>query len=247
MILVDDSGWKEHAAKVAVLIPAWQPDERLAPLVSALAAAGFGAIVVVDDGSSPACAANFASAEALPRVHLLRHAVNLGKGRALKTGMRYFLNELAGFEGLVTADADGQHLAVDIERVARAMVEAEGRAVLGSRGLVKDVPLRSRVGHWLTRHSFNLLLGQRLKDTQTGLRGFPAAMLAELVSLDGERYEYEMTVLAHLCRTGRCPLELPVETVYIDGNRSSHFDPIRDSMRIYRVLARIALHKGAAR
>jgi len=56
--------------------------------------------------------------------------------------------------------------------------------------------------------------------------------------LEGERYEYEMTVLAHLCRDGRRPLEVPIETVYIDGNKSSHFDPIRDSMRIYFVLLR---------
>jgi len=246
MILVEDAVWKQHAPLVAVLIPAWQPEERMVPLVEALLAAGFGAILLVDDGSLPASAAVFARVQAMPRVHLLQHAVNLGKGRALKTGINYFLNEMPGFVAVVTADADGQHTAVDIERVARAMLISDGRAVLGSRGFVKDVPLRSRFGNGLTRHIFSFITGQKLSDTQTGLRAFPRAMLPELMTLDGERYEYEMTVLAHICRTGRRPLEVPIETVYIDGNRSSHFDPIRDSMRIYFVLARFYMSSLAA-
>jgi putative flippase GtrA len=98
--------------------------------------------------------------------------------------------------------------------------------------------LRSRVGNGLTRHIFAFVTGAKLMDTQTGLRAFPRAMLPELMVLEGERYEYEMTVLAHICRAGGKPLEVPIETVYIDGNRSSHFDPVRDSMRIYFVLAR---------
>ena len=61
------------------------------------------------------------------------------------------------------------------------------------------------------------------------------------MTLDGERYEYEMTVLTHFCRLGRRPLEIPIETIYLEGNRSSHFDPIVDSMRIYFILARFYL------
>jgi putative flippase GtrA len=75
-------------------------------------------------------------------------------------------------------------------------------------------------------------------DTQTGLRAFPASLLFGLVALRGERYEYEMTVLAYLCRHGNAPLESPISTIYTDGNRSSQFNPVRDSMRIYFVLLR---------
>jgi putative flippase GtrA len=126
----------------------------------------------------------------------------------------------------------------DIVRVAQALPAAHGRAVLGSRQFAQNVPPRSRFGNLLTRQVFQLATGARLGDTQTGLRAFPREMLAELLLLDGERYEYEMTVLAHLCRSGRRPLEVPIQTVYLDGNKSSHFDPIRDSMRIYFVLLR---------
>lgn len=224
--------------RIAVLIPARAPQMRMLALLRELVAAGFGAVILLDDGSPSSCAEFFDSAACIAGVHRLRHAVNMGKGRALKTGINYFLNELPNFTALVTADADGQHTSADIVCVAQALPTARGRAVLGSRQFARDVPLRSKFGNRITRQVFRLATGAKLRDTQTGLRAFPRDLLAELLLLDGERYEYEMTVLAHLCRSGRRPLEVPIETVYLDGNRSSHFDPIRDSMRIYFVLLR---------
>lgn len=225
-------------ANVAVLIPARRLEPALAPLVDALLAAGFGAIVLVDDGSPVRDKVQFDSLARLARIHLLRHVVNLGKGRALKTGINYLLTQLPGFAGLVTADADGQHTANDIVRIAQALLSSSGRPVLGCRSFSGEVPFRSRYGNALTRTLFYFVSGQKIGDTQTGLRGFPFSLLPELLSLQGERYEYEMTVLAYLCRQGNVPLEVPISTIYIEGNRSSHFNPVRDSMRIYFVLLR---------
>jgi glycosyltransferase involved in cell wall biosynthesis len=222
-----------------VLVPACDPGPTLIPLIVSLLEQGFGAIIVVNDGSSSASAQTFAELELLNRVHVLRHAINLGKGRALKNGINYFLAEVPGFDVLVTADSDGQHTPADIARVAHAALRADGKAVLGSRVFVKDVPLRSHLGNRLTRHIFAFVTGARLADTQTGLRAFPRAMLPALLLLKGERYEYEMSVLAHICRKGNRPLEVPIQTIYIDGNISSHFDPIRDSLSIYLVLVRL--------
>jgi glycosyltransferase involved in cell wall biosynthesis len=225
-------------ATVAVLIPARRLEPALAPLVDALLAAGFGSIILVDDGSPANDKVLFDSLARLAGVHLLRHAVNLGKGRALKTGINYFLTELPDFVGLVTADADGQHTASDIVRIAQALMNSPSRPVLGCRSFAGEVPLRSRFGNSLTRILFYFVSGEKIGDTQTGLRGFPSSLLPELVSLQGERYEYEMTVLAYLCRQGNVPLEVPISTIYIDSNRSSQFNPVRDSMRIYFVLLR---------
>jgi glycosyltransferase involved in cell wall biosynthesis len=226
-----------NASRIAVLIPAWRPDGELIALVSTLCEAGFAAIVVVDDGSGPDFRAIFEAIRRGPRVHVLRHAVNLGKGRALKTGINFVLETFSDLGGLVTADADGQHRPEDILLTVGAFQTAPDRVVLGSRRFTGHVPLRSRFGNGVTRRIFGFLTGVRLSDTQTGLRVFPASLLPQLLSLEGERYEYEMTVLAHVCRSKR-PLEVPIGTVYEAGNRSSHFDPIRDSMRIYFVLLR---------
>jgi glycosyltransferase involved in cell wall biosynthesis len=232
--------------RLSVLIPAWQPGDRLAALVTDLLDLEFDAVIVVNDGSDESYSDLFRRLALLPHVHVLRHAVNLGKGRALKTGINYFLAELQDMHGLVTADADGQHTSTDIARVARASVNTSGKVVLGARSFATDVPFRSRFGNGLTRHIFGFVSGAKLTDTQTGLRVFPRRLLPELLLLDGERYEYEMTVLAHICRVQGKPIEVPIETVYLDGNRSSHFDPVWDSMRIYFVLVRFYFSAIAA-
>ena len=225
-------------ASVAVLIPARRMEPGLAPLVEALSRTGFGAIVVVSDGISNDEQRAFDALSEISHVHLLRHAVNLGKGRALKTGINFVLTELTGLAVLVTADADGQHAVDDIIRVAQAALQRPRGVVLGCRRFTKDVPARSRFGNTLTRLVFSFFSGREVSDTQTGLRSFPIALLPELLALPGDRYEYEMTVLAHLSRIGAELIEVPIATIYIDDNRSSHFNPVRDSMRIYFVLVR---------
>jgi glycosyltransferase involved in cell wall biosynthesis len=225
-------------SRVAVFIPAWQPGPELVSLIEGLASYGFGALLVVDDGSSPASHSIFAAIASEFGVTILRHAVNLGKGRALKTGFNHILTHLPDVQTVVTADADGQHTVTDIVAVAHAACASPMQLVLGARNFGVEVPLRSKFGNVLTRNIFRLVTGAKLTDTQTGLRAIPRIRLIELMPLEGERYEYEMTMLARLCRGGERPLQVPIVTVYIDGNRSSHFDPVRDSMRIYFVLAR---------
>jgi glycosyltransferase involved in cell wall biosynthesis len=224
---------------IAVIIPAREPEPVLGPLAQSLAEAGFGLVLVVDDGSSAAAAALFREASTAG-ARVLVHAVNLGKGRALKSAFNCILAEYPAITAVVTADADGQHTLADIVRVA-AETAARGTPVLGSRAFAGQVPLRSRFGNTLTRYVFASVTGSMLRDTQSGLRGFPRNVLPSLITLEGERYEFEMNMLAFLCRAGRKPFEVPIETVYIGGNRSSHFNPIWDSMRIYFVLARFVL------
>jgi glycosyltransferase involved in cell wall biosynthesis len=226
---------RSRLQRVAFVVPAWRPEAVLLALVEALAGSGAGAVVVVDDGSGDAFASVFASVAAVPGVKMLRHAENRGKGRALKTGFEYVLAELPEIDGVVTVDADGQHRAEDAVRVAEALGAAA--LVLGVRVLRRDAPLRSRVGNGLTRCVFARLTRVMVSDTQTGLRGYPRGMLRELLGLQGERYEYEMRVLVEVCRRQR-PVEVPIATVYLDGNRGSHFAPVMDSLRIGWVLLR---------
>lgn len=232
-------------ARFAVIVPSWRPGPELLQLVDALQPCGFGALVVVDDGSGSAYEPVFAAIAARPFAKVLHYAANRGKGRALKTAFSYALRELPWVEGVVTADGDGQHVAADIAAVAAAMLrdrvdEAPSlHTVLGARTFAHGVPLRSRLGNALSRAFFRFATGVPVSDTQTGLRGLPRVRLAELVTLRGERYEYEMTMLAHLCRGGR-PLEVPIRAIYVDGNRASHFAPVRDTARVSLVLLRLA-------
>jgi glycosyltransferase involved in cell wall biosynthesis len=225
----------------AVVIPAYRPSAALVHLVRALSEKSRPAIVIVDDGSGAGYAEVFERAAAFPHVHLLRHETNQGKGAALKTGIRFVLARYPALAGIVTADADGQHHPEDIERVAAALLAGDGGSlVLGARAFQGAVPLRSRLGNVLTRAIMHLLLGRRLTDTQTGLRGIPAGMLAQLLQLESNGYEFELEMLILAHRLSVPMVEVPIRTIYAEGNQSSHFNPLVDSMKIYFVLLRFA-------
>jgi glycosyltransferase involved in cell wall biosynthesis len=222
----------------AVLIPAYRPEEMLVELVRSLAQSNAGPIIVVDDGSGPEFVERFNQIAQISAVHLLRHAVNLGKGAALKSGINYFLCTFPNLIGLVTADADGQHAADDIVRVGAQLMARPETLILGTRQFDSRVPFRSRVGNQVSRALVRLLIGQRLSDTQTGLRGIPRPLLPHLlrISVSGYDFELEMLITAkHLAYPMR---EESVRTIYLEGNRTSHFNPILDSTRIYFILLR---------
>ncbi len=220
-------------AVAVVLIPAYEPDGRLVALVSALE----GPVVVIDDGSGTAFEPVFAAAAAAGAI-VLSHDGNHGKGAALRTGFAH-IGARWGAASIVTADADGQHTPHDIARVAERLAAGDGRTiVLGARAFHGDVPARSRLGNTVTRAAFRLATGRRLADTQTGLRGYPAATLPWLQSLPGDRFEYEFTMLLKAADAGWSLVEEPIATVYLDGNSSSHFRPLADSARIYAPLLR---------
>jgi len=220
------------------VIPAYKPSAGLVDLVQALSAEWAPAIVIVDDGSGPDFRGVFDRVKEFPNVQLLRHAVNLGKGMALKTAINHTLCAFPDLVGIVTADADGQHHPEDIQRVADALMEQPGSLILGSRHFDQDVPLRSRFGNIATRSVMHALLGQKLTDTQTGLRGIPANFLPRLLRHESTGYEFELEMLIAAHELTIPIVEVPIRTIYEPGNKSSHFNPIVDSMKIYFVLLR---------
>lgn len=223
---------------IAVVIPAWRPDERLIHLAQALAGSGFAAILVVNDGSSAGYADLFRRVGAIASVTVLEHAQNYGQGRAVRTGLRHAMDNLPNLRGVVTADADGQHAAEDVARVAEALAASGPRPVLGTRRFGAGVPLRSRFGNIVTQYVFWTLSGVMVTDTQSGLRGIPRELIPNVLQVNADRFEFAVSLLALFCRIGRPPVEVPIATIYLDGNRSSHFKPVRDSIRIYFHLAR---------
>ena len=227
---------KDIYSNTAILIPSLNPDENFISIIDGLSAAGFLHIIVVNDGSAPELRYIFDRIEQFDTVTVLHHAVNLGKGRALKTGFNYALANLSHLCGVVTADSDGQHTCKDILRTAEALLENPDTLILGSRDFSqKIVPKKSRFGNVITRNVFRLLCGIKVSDTQTGLRGIPSGYMRGLMNVCGERFEFEMNMLVE-CREKAVPIkEVPIETVYLNGNKSSKFNPLLDSYRVYMV------------
>lgn len=227
-----------------VIIPALNPDETLVDYIRQLLQCGVPQIIVIDDGSDQEHQPCFQEIGRMDKVILLVHENNMGKGRSLKDALAYYdahgMNRY--YNGVITADADGQHSVADVLRISQIMSEKHTSAlVLGERAFDKDVPLRSRFGNSCTRIVFRLLYRLKLRDTQSGLRGIPNRLIPVFSGLFGERYEYEMNMLM-ACSIHNIPIKsISIETIYIDENASSHFHVLKDSIKIYSLLLKTFL------
>ena len=146
---------------VTLLIPSYEPEERLVGYVDDLASRGLCRIVVVDDGSGESYRGIFDRLGEKPFCTVLHHDVNKGKGAALKTGYAYIHGQMPDVAGVVTADADGQHSPDDCARMAAALVEDGDSVFIGSRDFsFGKVPFRSWIGNRWSSFTFALVLGR---------------------------------------------------------------------------------------
>ena len=222
---------------VSVIIPSLNPDQKLIQVVEGLIQVGFNDIILVNDGSDQAHMQPFQTVARYSQCTILTHEQNKGKGRALKTAFSYILKNRPNCLGVVTVDGDNQHRAKDIAACAEAMLKTKNQVILGCRDFSGDhVPPRSKFGNNMTSWVFRYICGLKISDTQTGLRAIPRQYLADFIELRGERFEYETNMLLRL-KEKKIPFrEVTIETVYIEENASSHFNPIVDSFKIYKLI-----------
>ena len=212
-----------------VIIPAYNPDEKLKILTKELKEKSVD-VLVVDDGSCAACQPYFDSLDAT----VIKNPKNLGKGAALKNGIAQLLDLFPHTESFITADADGQHSVHDICRI-RDELEAGHGFVLSVRRLSRKNPLKSRIGNAISRFLFALANNHYLPDNQSGLRGFSISHRDWMLQVKGEKYDWEMNILLIAEKQGIHVRRVPIETIYFDNNEKTHFQPIRDTLRIYRL------------
>lgn len=227
-------------SKIAIIIPSYEPDERLVHLIDDLVNSNIGPIYIVNDGSSESFDSIFE--EITGAIHnsggtILKHDVNKGKGRALKTAFEYILQNTNDVQAVVTADSDGQHTCKCIKKVIEASQSNHQSLILGVRTFdQEDIPWKSRFGNHLTEKIFQYITGVHISDTQTGLRAIPREYLAEFLDIKGERFEYEMRMLIEAVDKMDV-VEVPIQTIYDSKeNHQTHFNPLKDSLRIYRIL-----------
>ncbi len=215
-----------------VVIPAYQPDEELIGLVNELSKQKFS-ILIVDDGSSCACNDIFDAVS--PFAKVIHSKENEGKGAALKKGFAAVRELFPDEEHIITADADGQHRVEDIVRVKEKLQNGND-FVLSVRYLQGKIPFRSKFGNVLSRIVYTILTGHYFDDNQSGLRGFHKKHIDWLLKVKGDKYDYEMNMLCFADKQGIKIATMPIKAIYIDGNKSSHFNPVKDTVRIYKRL-----------
>ena len=221
--------------KVVPIIPALNPDNKLIKLVNDLKE-DFKKIIIVNDGSESDEVFN--KIKDIKGCIILTHEVNMGKGEALKTAFNYYLDNLSNkYLGVITLDADGQHLVSDVIKMSEKLAESD-KFILGTRLFnTKSTPLRNKLGNRITSRVFKWIYKVYIKDTQTGLRGIPNRLIKKLSKVTGSRFEYELNVLIKLVKMHEEIIELDIKTVYLkNSNKKSHFKVLRDSYQIYKIM-----------
>jgi glycosyltransferase involved in cell wall biosynthesis len=232
---------KENYQKIAILIPAFNPNENLLELARDLSLNPWYLIIIINDGSSEESKTVLDTAKRIKNVQILNHTNNLGKGAALKTGIDYILKKTNAIDGLITVDSDGQHLIKDIKNIALASQQNKNNVVFGVRSFDNSTPIRSRFGNKLTQYLLYIFNGISIQDSQTGLRFLPISILNDLLQLPGKRYDFELECLFAIRKLEYKILQIKISTVYINENEDSHFRPLIDSAKIYAVFARFSL------
>ena len=227
--------------EIAVIIPAYKPHEKIMNDFMEELKRNFKNIVIVDDGSGKEYEPFFKKFEEM-NIPVLRHHVNMGKGRAIKTAFNYCLNTYPHLLGTITADCDGQHTVSDITKCIEKLKENPQKLVIGTRNFdAENVPFKSRYGNKITRNMFTAFIGIKITDTQSGLRAFGVDAMKEFLTIAGERYEYETNMLI-ACKEHEIEIaEVPIDTIYINNNELSHFHPFRDAFLIYKLFLKYVL------
>ena len=216
----------------ALLIPIYEPTEKVLPFLKEFQKEDFDHFLVVDDGSGESYRPIFDSiaAETVFPVH--SYPGNKGKGHALKEGITLLLKQYPELDTIVTADGDGQHLRKDILRVSSKAKECPSAVILGVRDF-SLAPKKSASGNkWSARYFF-LATQRKVSDCQTGLRALPKDSFDMALHTYGERFDYEMNFLLPASREYGVK-EVVIETVYENNNEGTHFRPVADSLLIMR-------------
>lgn len=217
--------------KKIILIPSYEPDNKLIKLVNDLNKEEVD-IVVINDGSNETFNNIFKSIK--DKVHLISYKNNMGKGYALKEGLKYIKDKYKEDYLVVTMDSDGQHNIKDAKRLIEYTENNQNVLTIGKRLRDKKIPLRSKLGNGITKFVFLLTTGVKVYDTQSGLRCFTDNLIDFMLDVDGDRFEYEMNVLM-MCAKNKIKMnEIVIETIYIDNNSGSHFNKFKDSYLIYK-------------
>ena len=224
-----------------VLIPSYEPDDKLVKLIDRLSNTNYD-VIVVNDGSGPNYKSVFDKIK--NKCKLISYAENHGKGYALKTGFKYIKENYKDYV-LVTMDSDGQHTIEDATKLLEYTSKHKNELVTGMRKRNDKVPLKSRFGNGITRFLYRKMTHLDVYDTQTGLRAFSNKLMNFMLDIYGNRFDYEMNVLLECAKEGIKIKELPIKTIYIENNKGTHFKAISDSYKIYKEIIKYILSSSS--
>lgn len=219
--------------EILIIIPAYNPPIKLFEALLTKLEGAFKHVLIVNDGSDESFNDFFKKLER--KYHVLKHEYNLGKGEAIKTAYRFAYDNYKDVLAYVVIDCDNQHDIEDMINCCKAAIERPDSLVIGVRDFSLDtVPFKSKAGNKITRLMFKWLFNKDITDTQTGLRAISSNIVDKLLAVSGSRYNYELKCLITCCEENIPIVEVPIKTIYIENNKESRFNPVKDSFIIYK-------------
>ncbi len=214
---------------IAAVIPAYGEEKHIGDVVRRTRQQ-LDHVLVVDDGSNDQTAARAREAGA----EVIVHPQNRGKGEAIKTGLRHWLDRQ--FTYVVILDADGQHLPEEIDRFVNVALASDAQLFVGTRmnDLSGMPPLRRIVNRYMSKR-ISRTCGQKIPDTQCGFRMLHRQLIPDVLG-GANRFDYETEMLIFASRKGYRIESVPISTVYCDEVSSIH--PIRDTIRFFKLMRR---------
>lgn len=219
--------------KIAVIIPAFNPQQSFVLFVQKLFTLDIAKVVIVNDGSDNKYNSVFTELAKLENCHVIQHDQNYGKGHALKTAFKYMLAHREDYQGILTVGAHDQHTLQDVKLVLTMTKVFSDGIVLGVRNFRSpDSTFSTYWGNWVTSLFFEALFHRKLLDTQTGLRYIAIQELPWLLAVKGERFDYDTNMLVSALKR-KCPIfEVEIGTLRLKKNSVIHYDEITDAREI---------------
>lgn len=211
--------------KILALIPAYNEASHIRDVVTG--ARTHLPVLVVNDGSTDDTATGAEEAGAT----LLSQIPNQGKGAALQAGFRWALD--AGYEAVITLDADGQHDPAEIPKFLDAYADDQPDLIIGAREF-EDMPPIRRLANTVGRWSFSWAIGQPIPDNQSGYR-LISQRLMEAILVSGEAgFEFEVEMIVICVQRGFTLGWIPIRTIYAD--EGSHIRPWHHTVNFFRMV-----------
>lgn len=210
--------------KIGIIVPVYNEQYRAVSTIDDILKNTKNLVIVIDDGSIDdsykILKENFSKNK---RVFILRHALNLGKGAAMKTGVKMAWK--LGLEAVIFLDADGQHNPVYLPKFEKALKEND--LVFGCRGFGLEMPLIRKWGNIFAINLIKLLFNIKRKDLLCGFIGFRKSVY-NLIKWDSGRYGVETEIATKVGKNKLPFKEIEIDTIYIDKYKGVNiFDALK--------------------
>lgn len=203
--------------KALIVIPAFNESKTIAKVINGLPKnikSTFFDYLVVDDGSTDGTSS---SVPKKSNIKILRHLINRGAGAATRTGIEY--GKSAGYDVLITFDADGQHSAGDLEKLISPLIDQSADLVIGSRLKNRQkMPTDRLLINWIANITTLLFFGVLSTDSQSGLKAFSKKAI-DTIEIKSDRMEFSSEILLEAKKHNLKTVEVPTSAIYTKYSR----------------------------